>query len=180
MELDTWQFYVTISVGAVLVVLLTVFSAVLMYNHCKSKIPTANDNDVSSVEEGFPLLGTAAKKLIELLGDGKLVKLNTAKGLKQVNMILFKNKEVRWELTGNIAGTKNNKKYKLDLAEVLYVQSGKQTKNFQNVSSVDEDHCLSLIFQSITLDIVLESQTEREIMVQGFIELVDSLKPSRV
>jgi methionine synthase II (cobalamin-independent) len=176
MQPYTWEFYLTVCVGAVLVVLLTVFSVTLLYNHWKSKVPTVT-GDEPSIEEGLPLLGQATKALIELFADGKMVKLNTAKGLKPVQMTLFNNKEVRWELT---SGTSSQKKYKLDLIEVLYVQPGKQTKNFQNVNSVDEDNCLSLIFQSITLDIVVESQAEREIMVQGFIELVDSLKVSKV
>ena len=79
--------------------------------------------------------------------------------------------EVRWETMDMIA----NKKYKLDLAGVVYVYEGKSTKNLVKVN-VSEKLCVSLISQSSTLDLQAEREDEQIILYRGFVEIVESIK----
>ncbi len=159
---------------------ITFFFGFLIHYSYRKKFPFSDNDDDDTEDsdgnflssESSPLLNKHAADINNLLVAGRLMQLNTAKGLKQVRLVLFKNKEIRWELMGNFS---TGKKYKLDLSEVLYVQPGKKTKNFQALP-VLEELCLSLIFQSITLDIVTNSREERDILANGFIELVDNLK----
>jgi hypothetical protein len=176
---NEWQTYIiAASLLVILIGLVGLFYFIRYYylsNNSESAKASESEEVVSPIvgaAESTALLGPI-QKLNALLGkNGKIVQINTPRGLIQVKLSLFNNKEIRWELTNNIM---MNKKYKLELSEVLYVQPGKQTKNFQNVR-VEDNLCLSLIFQSVTLDIVAPTKEERDIMVKGFNELADSLK----
>lgn len=122
--------------------------------------------------EGAPLLSSQifTQKLKDLLGTGKVVILHTSKGPKKVKFSLQKN-EARWETME----MSPNKKYKLDLAGVLFVYEGKSTKNLVKVN-VSEKLCVSLISLNSTLDLQAESEQDQVIMYRGFFEIVESIK----
>lgn len=162
--LNTWESYAVYStVGIVLLIII----CLLVYCCCAPRKVVK-----SKKGEAAPLLPSQnyAGKLKELLGTGKTMILHTSKGPKKVKFFIQKN-EVRWETMEMIA----NKKYKLDLAGVVYVYEGKSTKNLVKVN-VSEKLCVSLISQSSTLDLQAEREDEQIILYRGFVEIVESIK----
>ena len=130
-------------------------------------------NGKKPLGENSPLLANSAtQKLKTMLGQGKMVTLHTSKGPKKVKLTL-QNKEIRWETTEYNA----NKKYKLDLTQVLFVYEGKSTKNLVK-ANVNDRLCVSLISQSSTLDLQLDREDEQVIMFKGFSEIISSMKNS--
>lgn len=149
--------------GLILLILIIICTS--MFCCCGSSSKEAGENS--------PLLANSAtQKLKNMLGQGKLVTLHTSKGPKKVKLALQRN-EIRWETTEYNA----NKKYKLDLTQVLFVYEGKSTKNLVK-ASVNEKLCVSLISQSSTLDLQVDREDEQLIMFRGFSEIVESIKRS--
>ena len=162
--LNTWESYAVYStVGVVSLIVI----CLLIYCCCSPRKVVKGKRG-----EAAPLLPSQnyAAKLKELLGTGKVITLNTSKGPKKVKFFVQKN-EVRWETMDMVP----NKKYKLDLASVVYVYEGKSTKNLVKVN-VSEKLCVSLISQSSTLDLQAEREDEQIILYRGFAEIVDSIK----
>lgn len=123
--------------------------------------------------ENSPLLSSSAtQKLKVMLGQGKMVTLHTSKGPKKVKLALQRN-EIRWETTEYNA----SKKYKLDLTQVLFVYTGKSTKNLVK-ANVSEKLCVSLISQSSTLDLQVDREDEQVVLYKGFSEIIESIKKS--
>ena len=163
-SLNTWQSYAVYStVGIVMLVII----CLLVYCCCSPRKVVKGRRG-----EAAPLLPPQnyAAKLKELLGTGKIMTLHTSKGPKKVKLFVQKN-EVRWETIDMVA----NKKYKLDLAGVVYVYEGKSTKNLVKVN-VSDKLCVSLISQSSTLDLQAEREDEQIILYRGFVEIVESIK----
>jgi hypothetical protein len=117
--------------------------------------------------------GADTQKLNEILAGGKTIVLYTSKGPRKVKLSILDNEELRWELANASSG--GSKKYKLELRDVLHIQIGKRTKNLKDVS-VASNLTLSLIFQSLTLDIVADSHDQRDSIVHGFNEIIDGLR----
>ena len=164
-RLNTWESYAVYStVGVVLLIIL----CLLIYCCCQPRKVVKGKRG----GEAAPLLPSQnyAAKLKEMLGTGKVITLHTSKGPKKVKFFIQKN-EVRWETIEMVA----NKKYKLDLASVVYVYEGKSTKNLVKVN-VSEKLCVSLISQSSTLDLQAEREDEQIILYRGFVEIVESIK----
>ena len=152
--------------GAVLLFLILV--CVVMFCCCGS-----GGKKGAGAGENSPLLANSAtQKLKTMLGPGKLVTLHTSKGPKKVKLTLQRN-EIRWETTEYNA----NKKYKLDLTQVLFVYEGKSTKNLVK-ANVNERLCVSLISQSSTLDLQVDREDEQVTMFRGFSEIIESIKRS--
>ena len=162
--LNTWQTYTFYSTIALVLLMLVCLS---IYCCCGFRRKGTRKNG-----EGVPLISSRVytKKLKDLLGTGKIVTLHTSKGPKKVRFSLQKN-EVRWE-TQEMSP---NKKYKLDLAGVLFVYEGKSTKNLVKVN-VSGGLCVSLISPNSTLDLQAESEQDQMIMYRGFCEIVESIK----
>ena len=162
-KLTKWEEFLL--AGSIILFVLVLICVIIFF--CCSSSPKVSDG------ENSPLLAnSAATKLKNLLANGKLVTLHTSKGPKKVKLSLQKN-EVRWETTEY--GT--NKKYKLDLTQVLFVYEGKSTKNLVK-ANVSEKLCVSLISQSSTLDLQCDREDEQVIMFRGFSEIVESIKKS--
>ena len=162
--LNTWESYAVYStVGVVFLIIL----CLLIYCCCQPRKVVKGKRG-----EAAPLLPSQnyAAKLKEMLGTGKVITLHTSKGPKKVKFFIQKN-EVRWETLEMVA----NKKYKLDLASVVYVYEGKSTKNLVKVD-VSEKLCVSLISQASTLDLQAEGEDEQIILYRGFVEIVESIK----
>jgi hypothetical protein len=163
-NLTQWEQFLLF--GSAILLALILFCT-FMYCCCSSS------KKVAPSGENSPLLAnTASGKLRTMLGDGKLVTLHTSKGPKKVKLSLQKN-EVRWETTDMM----QNKKYKLDLQQVLFVYEGKSTKNLVK-ANVNEKLCVSLISQSSTLDLECDREDEQVTMFRGFSEIVESIKRS--
>lgn len=163
-SLNTWETYAVYSTLALLVLML---ACCFVYCCCGYRKKVSRKGG-----EATPLLPSQnyTQKLKTLLGNGKIITLHTSKGPKKVKFSLQKN-EVRWETVDMIA----NKKYKLDLAGVLFVYEGKSTRNLVKVN-VSEKLCVSLISLSSTLDLQAEKEDEQVIMYRGFVEIVESIK----
>ena len=164
-SLTTWEQGMLFG-GAIL--LFMILLCVVMFCCCGS-----GGKKGAGAGENSPLLANSAtQKLKTMLGPGKLVTLHTSKGPKKVKLTLQRN-EIRWETTEYNA----NKKYKLDLTQVLFVYEGKSTKNLVK-ANVNERLCVSLISQSSTLDLQVDREDEQVILFRGFSEIIESIKRS--
>lgn len=138
---------------------------------------SGSSNGPGELYESAPLLpskdtNSYVSKMKQLVAGGMLVQLHTSKGPKQVKLMVL-GSEIRWETIA--APGMPSKKYKLDLSEVLFVDWGKKTKNLVK-ASVDEDLCFSLVSQTSTLDLQVNTKEERDIMALGFTELIEAIK----
>ena len=88
------------------------------------------------------------------------------KGAKHANVTLVGGSELHWK-TNRIFSKKGKQ---LNLREVSFVNSGKQTKRFHLPASKNavDDHCFSLVTAKYTLDFEASSKAERDALVQGF------------
>lgn len=111
-----------------------------------------------------------SEALKEFLVNGKIIDLHTSKGKKTVEISLS-GTDVKWKTINDIFP----KKFKLDLKTVYEVEMGKKTQNFRK-SVCPDDNCLSLVSEKSTLDIETKSTIDRDIMYQGFFEMVENMK----
>jgi len=103
------------------------------------------------------------RKFNMILGAGLVINLHTTKGPKPVLLSLHDD-EVRWQ-----AAKTPQKRYKLNLKQVTFVEEGKNTSNFVKMGRVAEvDHCFSLLTNNTTLDLEASSKLERDCLVRGF------------
>lgn len=107
-----------------------------------------------------------------ILSAGLQCNLHTTKGPKPIllSMIGF---EVRWQAVKSA-----QKRYKLHLRDVMAVEVGKRTSNFQKSRSADDSLCYSLVTQKTTLDLEATSKIERDSLVKGFQICLINLKNS--
>lgn len=115
--------------------------------------------------------------LRDFFASGRVLDLHTSKGKKTVELSLA-GTDIRWKTINDIFP----KKFKLDVKSVINVEIGKKTQNFSKIN-VSDDLCLSLVSDKTTLDIEAKSQADRDIMLNGFSEMVENIKskgPSRV
>jgi hypothetical protein len=110
---------------------------------------------------------TSADKLKSALSTGMEITLWTSKGPKRVKLSM-KGKELRWDTLD----TKESKRYKLDLENILFIYEGKSTKNLMS-TNVSEKLCISLITQTNSLDIQLSSERDQVMFLKGFGEMID-------
>jgi hypothetical protein len=111
-----------------------------------------------SLKEKLSRAIDVSKQLHELLGSsGRELTIHSPRGIKHVNLFSY-GSELRWEA---IQASGAMKKYKLDLRDVLFVETGKKTKNFQMRADVDDEKCFSLVSRLGTLDIEVSSKDER-------------------
>ena len=108
--------------------------------------------------------------LKEFLSNGKIIDLHTSKGKKTAELSLI-GTEVKWKTVNDVFP----KKFKLDLKTVYQVEMGKKTQNFKK-SICSDDVCMSLVADKSTLDIEAKSSFDRDIMYQGFSEMVENMK----
>ena len=142
-------------------------------------------SDSNPMGESDPLLQTTMNKpsktmtrvstvhteaLKEFLVNGKIIDLHTSKGKKTVELSLS-GTDVKWKTINDIFP----KKFKLDLKTVYEVEIGKKTQNFRK-SLVSDDVCLSLVSDKSTLDMETKNIIDRDIMYQGFLEMVENMK----
>lgn len=69
------------------------------------------------------------------------------------------------------------KKYMIEISDVRYVERGKRTHNFQKKSSADalDGRCFSLVCQSTTVDLEVDTEADRDAMVDCFHTIIDKL-----
>jgi hypothetical protein len=108
--------------------------------------------------------------LKDFFASGKVLDLHTSKGKKTVELSLA-GTDLRWKTINDIFP----KKFKLDVKTVTKVEIGKKTQNFSKIN-VSEDLCLSLVADKTTLDIETKSKADRDIMLNGFTEMVENMK----
>jgi hypothetical protein len=164
--LDSWPTYLAFSSIILFILGILFFLCVCC---CKKKKQPKNRRGEASL---LLPVESNIQKMKNLLSEGKLVLLHTSKGPKKVKLFLLRN-EVRWETTDMMS----NKKYKLDLDSVLYIYEGKSTRNLVKVN-VSEKLCVSLISESSTLDLQVETQDEQKVLYRGFMDIVASIKKS--
>lgn len=97
-----------------------------------------------------------------ILHAGLIVSLHTTKGPKPIILSLIGD-EVRWRAVKSA-----KKRYKLHLKDVIRVEAGKVTANFQKSRDADESLCFSLVTQKTTLDLEAKTKLERDSLVKGF------------
>jgi len=107
-----------------------------------------------------------------ILSTGIVTNLHTTKGPKPVVLSMVGN-EVRWQAVKTA-----QKRYKLNLRDVISVEIGKQTSNFVKSRIADDDLCFSLVTQKTTLDLEANNKIERDSLVRGFQIALDSLRKS--
>jgi len=107
-----------------------------------------------------------------ILSTGIVTNLHTTKGPKPVVLSMVGN-EVRWQAVKTA-----QKRYKLNLRDVISVEIGKQTSNFVKSRIADDDLCFSLVTQKTTLDLEANNKVERDSLVRGFQIALDSLRKS--
>lgn len=108
--------------------------------------------------------------LKEFFASGKVLELHTSKGKKTVEISLA-GTDLRWKTINDIFP----KKFKLEIKTVTNIEIGKKTENFKKINALD-DVCLSLISDKTTLDIESRSKADRDIMADGFREILENLK----
>jgi hypothetical protein len=115
-----------------------------------------------------------AKTLLSVLDQGMTLTLYSFRGGKQVHISLVNGCELRWRTLKLFA----KKGKHLDLHDVMFVNTGKQTKKFHlpQAGTAVEDLCFSLITSVDSLDFEASSKVERDALVQGFTILVSRLK----
>ena len=59
--------------------------------------------------------------------------------------------------------------------DTFLIEIGKKTQNFRK-SLVSDDVCLSLVSDKSTLDMETKNIIDRDIMYQGFLEMVENMK----
>jgi hypothetical protein len=111
------------------------------------------------------------QRFTQILSAGIMCQLHTTKGPKPVILSMVGN-EVRWQAATKTA----NKRYKLNLRDVIEVEVGKLTSNFLKGRIADDELCFSLVTQKTTLDLEANSKLERDSLIQGFKTTLDSLK----
>jgi hypothetical protein len=133
--------------------------------------PLVEDTESSPERKGWK-----SDSMASILAAGLILNLHTTKGPKEVKMTLHAN-ELRWESLNLMT----RKRYKLDLADVLFVEWGKQTHNFRKATATDADDkkCLSLVSQSTTLDLECPDQNHRDLLAQGFTQIIDTIKANK-
>ena len=77
-------------------------------------------------------------------------------------------------MTPSLLGGK--KTHQIDLASVLFVTANKKTKSLKNKAIVPDELCFSLITHDSSVDISVDTKSERDVLVLGFGELVQALK----
>jgi hypothetical protein len=106
-------------------------------------------------------------KFLEIMSHGITVNLHTTKGPRPIVLSLHSN-EVRWQALKSA-----NKKYKMNLREIIRIDVGTKSSNFVRArSSIDSDLCLSLISKKSSLDISVGSRSDRDCLVLHIQRLV--------
>jgi len=106
-----------------------------------------------------------------LAPPGKTCLMYSSKGPKSVKMYLRGNQLV-W-ITPSLLGGKT---HQIDLASVLFVTANKKTKSLKSKAIVPDELCFSLITHDSSVDISVDTKSERDVFVLGFGELVQALK----
>eukprot|EP01041_Mallomonas_annulata_P010910 gene10910-22773_t len=108
-----------------------------------------------------------------VLIEGIVLILHTIKGPKQVKLFLSDN-EVRWK---SIKSKINRKTYKLNLSEIVTVEAGKTTENFQRKTALAamDDNCFSLVTSRYSVDLEASSKVERDALLYGFSYKIQNL-----
>jgi hypothetical protein len=76
-----------------------------------------------------------------------------------------------------------DKRYKFHAADILFIQPGKKTRNFENLifaRGVPDYVCFSIICQAFTADIITDTQSTRDDLLRSVTELLDRIKVSQM
>lgn len=118
-----------------------------------------------------------AQTLLTVLSQGMVLIVYNEKGAKQATVTLVGGSELHWRSVKLFS----KKGKQLNLREVLFVSSGKQTKKFKLKTSeiAVEDCCFSLTTSTDTIDFEATSKVERDALVQGFTILLTRFEDPR-
>ena len=118
-----------------------------------------------------------AQTLLSVLSHGMTMTVYNEKGAKAAHVTLEGGSILHWRTLKMFA--KRNKN--LNLRDVLFVNSGKQTNKFHLPTSrgAIEDNCFSLVTAKDTLDFEVSSKVERDALAQGFTILLTRFREQR-
>ena len=134
-------------------------------------LTTSDSEDKPLLEPSKIASNIPALKTLLAPPVGKTCLMYSSKGPKSVKMYLRGNQLV-W-ITPSLLGGKT---HQIDLASVLFVTANKKTKSLKNKAIVPDELCLSLITHDSSVDISVDTKSERDVLVLGFGELVQALK----
>lgn len=112
------------------------------------------------------------ENLRSVLNLGMTITMHTADGPRQIKLFLV-GTDLRWKSLNILS----RKTYKLSLHDVVHVEKGKNTNVLKHpsLSTMDEDHCLSIVTATHTLDLEATTSVERNVLVEGFSKLRQTL-----
>jgi hypothetical protein len=118
-----------------------------------------------------------AQTLLSVLAQGMTMTVYNEKGAKQAQVTLEGGSILHWRTLKMFA--KRNKS--LNLRDVMFVNTGKQTKKFHLPTSrgAVEENCFSLVTSTETLDFEVSSKVERDALAQGFTILLTRFREQR-
>ena len=118
-----------------------------------------------------------AQTLLSVLAQGMTMTVYNENGAKQAHVTLEGGSILHWRTLKMFA--KRNKN--LNLRDVLFVNSGKQTNKFHLPTSraAVEENCFSLVTSKDTLDFEVSSKVERDALAQGFTILLTRFREQR-
>ena len=139
-------------------------------------LPSANGQPSSLTGTYIVEHNSSDRALIEnlrsVLNLGMSITMHTADGPRQIKLFLV-GTDLQWKSLKILT----RKTYKLSLHDVIHFESGKNTNVLKqsSLSTVDDDHCLSIVTATHTLDLEAATSVERNVLVEGFTKLRQTL-----
>lgn len=178
--------------AAFFLVCLLVLVAIIYFSYVFFTAPASPKSAVvtqaAAAPENRPLINKAApqpskqyakilkEKVGNSFGTGFACQMYTGKGTKAIKLWL-QGKKVCFQSNTTFSRDLNE----IDLSTVTSVQVGKSTDNIRKAApSIPDEQCFSLMINNNSMDISVSKKEDRDMLANGFTELVENVKSGQV